>query len=156
MRSMPLILTGIGLLLLAGGGAAIVVSNIRGIRNNNPTNLRHSGDKWQGMSPTQTDSGFVQFETPFYGIRAGVKNIKSYMGRGLNTVTKIISTWAPASENNTSAYINAVCKALNVSPNTPLSNDKSTLLALVSAIIKHECGVKPYSNSLIVSAIEAA
>jgi hypothetical protein len=156
VRSLPFILTGIGLLLLAGGGAAIVVSTIRGIRNNNPTNLRHSGDKWQGMSPVQSDSGFVQFETPFYGIRAGVKNLKSYMGRGLNTVSKIISTWAPSSENNTSSYIASVCKSLGVSPDTPLSSDSSTLLALISAIIKHECGINPYSSTLIKQAIEAA
>ena len=31
----------------------------RGIRNNNPLNIRHSSDKWQGAAMTQTDKSFV-------------------------------------------------------------------------------------------------
>ena len=39
----------------------------RGIRNNNPLNIRHSADKWQGASETQTDKSFVQFKSMAYG-----------------------------------------------------------------------------------------
>ena len=35
----------------------------RGIRNNNPLNIRRSKDQWQGMKKTQSDSSFCQFET---------------------------------------------------------------------------------------------
>ena len=35
----------------------------RGIRNNNPLNIRHSKDKWQGIAITQTDKSFVQFQS---------------------------------------------------------------------------------------------
>ena len=35
----------------------------RGIRNNNPLNIRRSKDKCQGMKALQTDPQFCQFET---------------------------------------------------------------------------------------------
>ena len=35
----------------------------RGQRNNNPLNIRHSADKWQGARVEQTDKSFVQFES---------------------------------------------------------------------------------------------
>ena len=34
----------------------------RGIRNNNPGNIR-LGDNWQGMKESQSDKSFVQFES---------------------------------------------------------------------------------------------
>ena len=46
----------------------------RGIRNNNPLNVRRSKDKWQGMKALQTDASFVQFETMAYGWRAAFLN----------------------------------------------------------------------------------
>ena len=42
----------------------------RGIRNNNPLNIRHSSDRWEGAREEQTDSAFVQFQTMAYGYRA--------------------------------------------------------------------------------------
>ena len=35
----------------------------RGIRNNNPLNIRRSKDQWQGLRAQQTDASFCQFET---------------------------------------------------------------------------------------------
>ena len=40
---------------------------MRGIRNNNPLNIRHSADRWQGARMKQTDPSFVQFKTMAYG-----------------------------------------------------------------------------------------
>ena len=45
----------------------------RGIRNNNPLNIRRSKDQWQGMKKEQTDSAFCQFENLAYGWRAAFK-----------------------------------------------------------------------------------
>jgi len=42
----------------------------RGIRNNNPLNIRKSADKWQGLSTLQEDKEFFQFETIEWGWRA--------------------------------------------------------------------------------------
>lgn len=38
----------------------------RGLRNNNPGNIRLSKDKWQGLRERQEDKEFFQFGTPFF------------------------------------------------------------------------------------------
>ena len=118
----------------------------RGVRNNNPGNIRH-GDPWQGMRPEQTDSDFVQFISPEYGIRALVKTLLSYQRQyGLRTIAQIIARWAPPSENNTAAYITAVAGAVRVRPDDPLVlTDRAVMLPLVRAIIAHENGYSPYT-----------
>jgi len=60
-------------LLLASGGGVVMFEKSRGFRNKNPGNIR-KGIDWQGMRPNQTDSAFVQFIDPVYGIRAMNKN----------------------------------------------------------------------------------
>ena len=42
----------------------------RGIRNNNPGNIRRNGDPWQGLAKDQTDREFFTFQSAVYGIRA--------------------------------------------------------------------------------------
>lgn len=82
----------------------------RGIRNNNPLNIRHSSSKWQGMARRQSDRAFVQFTNRKYGYRAAFVLIRSYIGlHHANTIGKIIARWAPSSDgNNTQAYIQFV------------------------------------------------
>lgn len=102
-----------------------------GIRNNNPGNLR----------PPGASTGFQQFATPEEGIAALDKNLQSYGNKGVNTITGIISKWAPPSENNTKAYIDRVSKQLGINPNQPL--DMSNPLVrhqLSGAIMLHENG----------------
>ena len=41
----------------------------RGIRNNNPLNIRRSKDKWKGMRAVQSDAQFCQFESLEWGWR---------------------------------------------------------------------------------------
>lgn len=144
---------GLGLLLLFGGGAA-VYTKTRGLRNNNPGNIRH-GAQWQGMSPTQTDESFVQFVSPEYGIRALARVLETYAGRGLNTVASIINTYAPPTENDTGAYVNAVAVALSVDPNAPL-DVAYELPELIAAIIEHENGMQPYGLDTIDRGIALA
>lgn len=85
----------------------------RGIRNNNPVNIRQ-GSHWVGLTHPQTDSEFCTFESMAYGIRAALVLLRNYLsgwgGRRakLNTIYKIINNWAPSNENNTEAYINFV------------------------------------------------
>ena len=85
----------------------------RGIRNNNPLNIRHSADQWQGVREEQTDKSFVQFKSMAYGYRAAWKTLQSYYNRFCRqgkafTVRSIISRWAPPNENHTEAYIRTV------------------------------------------------
>lgn len=131
--------------------------NIRGIRNNNPGNLEASEQfEWQGQ--TGNDGRFAKFSSPEHGIRALGMNLLSYHRRGLDTISKVISRWAPAQDNNdTSAYINKVSQALGVSPHTRLDlTAPSVLSALSKAIIRHENGTIPFDESVISSGVFSA
>lgn len=116
----------------------------RGIRNNNPGNIR-LGDPWQGLVSHQTDSAFCQFTTPTYGIRALCRVLISYQDKyGLRSIKDIINRWAPPNENNTGAYVEAVAKATRHSPTTQLDmHAYEDLKAVASAIIVHENGKGP-------------
>ena len=84
----------------------------RGIRNNNPLNIR-IGNSWRGEVENPTDKDFEQFQTMFWGLRAGFVLLRRYITRyQLNTIEKIISRWAPNNENNTEQYIRLVCKLM--------------------------------------------
>ena len=50
----------------------------RGMRNNNPLNIRHGKSRWQGMDDMQLDKEFVTFETLAYGYRAAWVLIDNY------------------------------------------------------------------------------
>lgn len=129
----------------------------RGLRNCNPMNLRHSVDKWQGAADVQADTEFVTFKSPEFGIRAGAKVLMSYQKRGLDTVGEIISTFAPSTENDTNAYVQAVCNDCGVDSNDVLDMDNcETMTKLVKAIIKHENGVQPYSDAVILDGLRLA
>lgn len=113
----------------------------RGIRNNNPGNIRHGID-WLGDEPegTRTDADFEHFETMGYGIRAMIVLLKTYRSKyGADTVREIISRWAPSSENDTTAYINAVCSGW-VTPDEVLPDSRDTYLFLCQRIARHENG----------------
>lgn len=85
-------------------------SKPRGARLNNPGNLRH-GQPWQGLADVQTDPEFCQFVSPAWGFRAMAVLLLGYQDRsGIKTIKDAITRWAPPSENNTAAYIDAVCK----------------------------------------------
>lgn len=106
----------------------------RGLRNNNPGNIIfNSANNWQGKIPLllNTDSGvkFEQFENVHYGIRAMMKLLTTYYKRGKTSVTSIISTYAPAFENNTQAYINNVIKMVGNNEIAVLNKDSMIKLA---------------------------
>lgn len=129
----------------------------RGIRNNNPGNLEYSKtNPWVGQ--TGDDGRFAKFETPEHGIRALGRNLLSYQRQGIDTVGDIINRWAPPSDNNnTEAYIQAVCAQLGVTADQQLdASNPDTLKALCAAIIKHENGSQPYSDQQLATGVSAA
>lgn len=82
----------------------------RGIRNNNPLNIR-VGNDWQGEVENPTDKHFEQFKTMSLGVRAGFIILRKYINTyHLDTIDSIIKRWAPSNENDTEAYIKSVCK----------------------------------------------
>lgn len=113
----------------------------RGIRNNNPLNIR-IGNVWLGEVKKPTDKSFEQFISMEYGIRAGFVILRRYIRRyGIDTIAEIVSRWAPSSENNTKAYISAVAKLTHLNPDLPVRfEDKEVMCSIVSAMIEVECG----------------
>ena len=128
----------------------------RGIRNNNPGNIR-KGQSWQGLSSTQTDPSFDQFISPQYGIRAIMKIMITYNSQGANTISKIISKWAPPNENNTQAYIDSVAQYANIDRDSIIDiNDVPSWTLIIEAIIIHENGQNPYSDAVVAAGIQMA
>lgn len=111
----------------------------RGIRNNNPGNIRVSKDQWEGM--TGDDGSFVTFDSPESGVRALGKNLLSYGRQGYDSIEKIINRWAPPNENDTKAYIDSVVAATGIPATQSLDlSDPDTLSSLAQAISFHETG----------------
>lgn len=128
----------------------------RGIRLNNPGNIRH-GAKWLGLTGLQDDPDFCRFSTPTYGIRAMMVLLHTYAGRKQDTVRTIVSHWAPPSENDTIAYIKCVDAAVPGGPDDHLNlSDEETSIAVVQAIIQHEQGQQPYIQTLFSDAFKLA
>jgi len=129
----------------------------RGIRNNNPGNIRW-GDDWQGLVPEgqRTDKSFCQFKTPEYGIRAMIIILRNYQRKhAIKTISGIINRWAPPVENNTQAYINSVAKSVGVEADQPIDvTDSRVMIPLLEAIIQHENGQQPYGFAVFVKALD--
>ena len=131
----------------------------RGFRNNNPLNIK-KGYKWLGLSDTQTDPIFCQFKTMQFGVRAAFYLLRKYISgyNGLtqkfNTIELIIRRWAPETENNVQAYINAVCKSSGIPRGQKLAfGQKKLMVAIVDGMIRVECG-QPIDVNIIESAYE--
>lgn len=114
----------------------------RGIRNNNPGNIRRSKSKWQGQSAEGADPDFVTFASPAAGLRALMKTLLTYHRKyGLDTVQSIINRWAPPHENATDHYAQAVARRLKTGLFLALDlGDARTLAELAAAIVNHENG----------------
>lgn len=113
----------------------------RGIRNNNPLNIR-IGNVWLGEVREPTDPDFEQFISMYYGVRAGFILMRRYIKHyKRTTIPAIISAWAPANENNTQRYIDNVSQLSGIPIDAQLNfNDEERMIALVDAMIVQECG----------------
>lgn len=132
-------------------------SDPRGIRNNNPGNIR-IGSPWKGLAkPDQrrkfqrNEKDFCVFIAPEWGIRAMARLLANYQNRHkLHTVSAMINRWAPPSENDTSNYVGFIAEEMNVLPNEGFAiRDYGRAYPMVHAIIKMENGQQPYSKRLI-------
>ena len=95
----------------------------RGIRNNNPLNIRRTAkDQWKGLRAQQTDASFCQFESLEYGWRAAFYLLTRtyYHKYRLYTIRMIINKWAPPHENLTATYIQNVCRLTEIPPDEPI------------------------------------
>ena len=114
----------------------------KGLRNNNPLNIRVSADKWQGAMGD--DGQFVKFETAKHGIRAAAKILKTYATKyQLHSINGIISRWAPPIENNTANYIAMVERRTGIDQHQKLGPEQYP--NVMAAMIKMENGSNPFS-----------
>lgn len=116
----------------------------RGMRNNNPGNIKIGSSQWVGKIPVSqnTDGTFEQFYGYLYGLRAMIKLLRdTYMRRwNLRTIREILTVYAPEIENPTSSYINMVSRSTGIAPDDRLADDYATLQKLVIAMAEVENG----------------
>lgn len=102
-----------------------------GIQNNNPFNIRDVGIPWQGL--VGSNQGFCVFIDLEHGIRAGIINLGNVIKYSHDgTIASYLPIYAPASENNTAAYIQTVSTDTGIDPNAslyPLGHDNMKALA---------------------------
>lgn len=114
----------------------------RGLKNNNPLNIRKNKDAFTGEKPQCTDPAFKQFISMAYGYRAAFVILGTYLERGQNTIEKIVKAWAPPSENNTEAYTRNVSIRSGVERNKLLTNmSGGDYINIVAAMSFSENGV---------------
>lgn len=128
----------------------------RGIRNCNPLNIRRSPhNRWLGevdyketykefngqqCETREYDRTFCQFSCMEQGYRAAAILLHRYIKNGYNTYEKIISRWAPPSENYTDVYINGVCNYCVTCPDHIVNFYAEDILPLMAAMTIMENG----------------
>ena len=122
----------------------------RGLRNNNPLNIR-IGNTWLGERERPTDDEFEEFVSLAYGLRAAFIILRRYIRRyHLNTIRLIVERWAPRTENETEKYIQFVCKDTGLLPNTTIQyKDQNTMCKLVGAMAFVECGQRIEMSEIV-------
>lgn len=113
----------------------------RGLRNNNPGNLRKSAVKWAGKVDNPNDTAFESFDTMSNGVRAALRNAFTHWNRGKDTIKELITVWAPPTENNTSAYVAKVAKSAGILPVKEFAfGNNETTAKIMYAVFLHENG----------------
>ena len=134
----------------------------RGLRNNNPLNIiKNKNINWKGQLCNSTDPTFVQFDTMAHGLRATLKLLNTYyVKHGCDSVRKIVSRWAPETENQVAAYINTVCKLTGWNPDTHLppmkKETKVVWFGIVLAMASVECGLNNEGRQALRPDLEKA
>ncbi|WP_270633496.1 structural protein P5 [Parabacteroides goldsteinii] len=122
----------------------------RGLRNNNPGNIRRNSDVFQGEINPSRDKEFKQFKNMAYGYRAMYKILSNYYNKyRLNTIRKMISRWAPENENNTAAYVSLVSSYSGIGPDDLISFDREQMIRIVAGMSRVENGIETIMSDVI-------
>jgi hypothetical protein len=127
------------------------------IENNNPGNIRKSASfTWQGEQPGTAPGDFVVFDTLTNGYRAMIKDFQTKISNGYDTLSKIITRYAPPEENDTAAYITYVSDDTGVDADATLqADDVDTLANIAYSMSFFEHGIDQDDGTL-QSALQAA
>ena len=119
-------------------GSTITLYGNRPYRNNNPGNLRYSGKtglaRAQAAGAIGLDNGFAIFPSVAAGDKALDALIALKASRKVS-LTDVMHTYAPPSENKTTAYIATIALALGVTPTTTLDTFSDKQKALLAQTI---------------------
>lgn len=136
------------------------MSKPRGIRNNNPGNIKIAGNKWLGKVPENqnSDGTFEQFFEYRYGIRAMILLLISYMLKHdkRNLVELIARYTAGDTAEEQANYVTFVSEKTKISPVEYLSPNKETLRKLVKAMTHRENDVAAVTDTQFDEAYKLA
>ncbi len=121
----------------------------RGLKINNPGNIRKSKSVWQGEIVPSSDPELKQFKKIADGYRAMFVLLYTYFKKyGLNTIEKIITRWAPPIENDTAAYISKVSSSTEIPEDKILTYNETDMKKLAAAMSAVEQGVPAKINDV--------
>lgn len=114
----------------------------RGLRNNNPGNIRRNSDVFQGEVSPSRDKEFKQFTNMAHGYRAVFRILSNYYRNyKLMTIRKMIGRWAPENENNTAAYVSLVSSYSGIPADDPIDiGNKEQMIRIVAGMSRVENG----------------
>ncbi len=128
----------------------------RGIRNNNPLNIRRGTSHWVDRRETVTDKEFEEFTSMAFGYRAAWKVMETYQLRlrqaGKSyTLENIIHRWVPPEDgNDTTTYLRTVIRLLDYKvagrqplPSPACREGHRVFARILAAMTCVECGIKP-------------
>lgn len=112
-----------------GAGSSATLAS----RNNNPLNIRYNQtNNWLGKGE-DNGSGFESFDTPEHGLRAGIKLMRNHISNGNDTLSSLISKWAPSGDNNDPVqYAQFVSKQTGIPINAKLNPDDASQMTSVA------------------------
>ena len=115
----------------------------RGLRNNNPGNIRCSRVRYKGEVRPSRDPDFKEFSTMAYGYRAVFVLLDTYRSRyGLTTIRQMLNRYAPPTENFTEGYVRFVADYSGVMPDEVVdTRSEKDMIPIVAAMSKIENGV---------------
>ena len=159
-----IILAGVAINLGAGDNGIIGLTSNTIEQYTNSVEQEQSGETWRGCvcrpDIRQTPDSCRRIRRLRHGDtwgRAAFIILRRYIKRyHKDTIASIVSTWAPAIENQTQKYIDAVSGQMGIDPLLPIKyEDKETMCNLVAAMAKVECG-RPIELAVILKGYELA
>ena len=116
------------------------IGGARNERNNNPGNMKYGPNAIKLGATGKDSGGFAIFPSMAVGFQAMQNLLGQYGSQGTDTVSGIVSRWAPAKDhNNPVAYANFVAKQMGVTTSQRLNmSDASTRERMASAMSRYE------------------
>lgn len=166
---------GIGVLsfLLAGGLFALIRYKMKNISVpatdtqiptdlgaiNNFGNIEKSSVEYQGEIVPSPSSVMKSFQSPEYGFRAMIEILRHYYKEGLTTLSKMITKYAPPSENDTEAYIKYVSTYTGIDPDADMNDVlySPQIKDVVNTMAIHEQGIQyTFESDILQKAYDLA